>query len=110
MKWYNVSQELNLKNSNGEVMLTLLWNQKVTNAETFSKYNDTFKKRQYVVIQSLRENQFVFYMNHRRSKHSLITWTEINRVGPTPVDLESTDYFTLSFNPYPANVENMVSF
>ena len=36
-------------------------------------------------------------MNHRRSKHSQIMWTEINRVGPTPVDLESTDYFTLSF-------------
>jgi len=41
-----------------------------------------------------------FYMNHRRSKHSQIVWTEINRVGPTPVDLESTDSFTLSFNYY----------
>lgn len=24
-------------------------------------------------------------------------WIEINRVGPTPVDLESTGYFTLSY-------------
>jgi hypothetical protein len=36
-------------------------------------------------------------MNHRHSEHSQTTWSEINPVGRMLVELESTDYFTLSF-------------
>ena len=43
-------------------------------------------------------------MNHRRSKHSQIMWTKIYRVGPKPVDLESTDYFTLYYYYYSWNL------
>jgi len=78
MKWYDVSQQLNLKNSNEELMLTLLWNQKARNAETFSKYNDTFKKTTVRTNTKPEGKSVRFYMNHRRSKHSLISWTEIN--------------------------------
>ena len=37
-------------------------------------------------------------MNHRRSKHSRIMWTEINLVGPMPVLVESTHYLTFACN------------